>query len=272
MNNVREPKVAGMFYPSSPDKLQEQINLLLDITKTDESFPGIAGIVSPHAGYQYSGKTAAYAYNILKEKKYKTVYILSPSHREYFPGISIYNGDAYNTPLGIVPLNKKIIAELTSNSKVIFEGVQGHGNEHAVEVQIPFLQTVLEEFTIVPIVIGDQSKLYIDELANKISDVYDDDSLIVASSDLSHFYTKQEAHQLDSIIEKRISDFDHQGLQSDLENEKCEACGGGAIVALMQTADIVNRKKSKVLSRSDSGDVTGDVSEVVGYLSAVVYS
>ena len=271
MNTVREPAVAGMFYPGSPSKLKDQIKILLELTKSDVEYKNPVAIVTPHAGYIYSGKTAAYAFNSLRGKQYKTVVIISPSHREYFPGISIYNGDAYKTPLGIIPLNKEMISKLTAGSKIIFEGIQGHRNEHAVEVQIPFLQMVMNEFSIIPVVIGDQRKEFIDELALKLSKVIDDETLIVASSDLSHFYTKEQAAALDSLVEKRISEFDYENLQSDLDSNKCEACGGGAIVAAMKTAGLLNKKSAKVLSRSDSGDTTGENSEVVGYLSAVIY-
>jgi len=272
MKTIREPAVAGMFYPASPGKLKDEVQLLLDRFKPEQNFQNVFGIISPHAGYLYSGKTAAFAYNSIANKKYKTVVIIAPSHREYFPGISIYSGDAYKTPLGNVTLNKEMISKLTDNEKFIFEGLNGHRTEHAVEVQIPFLQMVMKDFSIVPIVIGDQSKMFIDGLAKKLAEVVDDETLIVASSDLSHFHTKAEAHKIDSIIEKRITDFDFEGLQNDLDNRKCEACGGGGIVAIMKAADILKKKKAAVLSRTDSGDVTGDNSEVVGYLSAVVYS
>jgi len=272
MKNIREPAVAGMFYPSSPRELKEQINLLLESTHSDEIFENPFGIISPHAGYVYSGKTAAHAYNTICGKNFSTVVIISPSHREYFPGVSIYNGDAYRTPLGDVYLNKEMISQLSENSKLIFEGMNGHRAEHAVEVQIPFLQMVLNEFQIVPIVVGDQRKLFVNDLAEKLAAVVDANTLVVASSDLSHFHTKQEADILDSIVEERIEKFEYEKLLYDLETEKCEACGGGPIVAMMKTADLKNKKKSKILSRSDSGDITGDNSEVVGYLSAVIYS
>lgn len=271
MRNVREPVVAGMFYPSPPNKLKDEIQLLLDTYKSEESFQNVFGIVSPHAGYTYSGRTAAIAFNTLANKNYKTVVIISPSHKEYFPGISIYSGDAYKTPLGEVAVNKEMVLKLTADEKFIFEGLNGHRTEHAVEVQIPFLQMVIKDFSIVPIVMGDQRKMFIDGLAQKLAEVVDDETLIVASSDLSHFHTKTEAYELDSIVEKRIANFDYDGLQKDLEMGECEACGGGAIVAMMKAADLINKRKSKILSRTDSGDITGDDTEVVGYLSAVVY-
>jgi len=112
---------------------------------------------------------------------------------------------------------------------------------------------------------------FVDELAFKISENIQDDTVIIASSDLSHYHTKYEANQLDSVVEKRILDFDYDRLQYDLENNECEACGGGPIVAMMKAAFNVNRRKSVVLNRSDSGDTSGDSSEVVGYLSAAVY-
>lgn len=271
MNRIRKPSAAGYFYPGNPGKLKEEINLLLSVTRPEKIPENIFGLISPHAGYIYSGRTAAYAYNLIKEKNYKTVIIISPSHREYFPGICVFEGDAYETPLGTLKINGKMAEELVSESKSIFRGILGHKDEHAVEVQLPFLQTVLKDFTIVPVVMGDQSKMYIDELASQLAKAADKNTLIVASSDLSHYHSKQEASQLDSIVEEKISEFDFEGLQSGLEKRICEACGGGPIIAMMKAASLTKREKSFVLNRSDSGDVSGDNSEVVGYISAVIY-
>jgi len=271
MEVVRPPAVAGMFYPADKNELERLIKMLLDKNIPNEQFNHIYGIVSPHAGYIYSGGTAAFAYNTVKEKDYETVVVISPSHREYFPGISIYDGDAYSTPLGIVEVDKVMREALTDNSKIIFTSVQGHRSEHALEVQIPFLQVVLRDFKILPITMGDQSKLFIDELAEALSKIVDEKILIVASSDLSHFYSRDQAEILDSRIIERINNFDYLGLQSDLDNKNSEACGGGGIVAMMRAFDIRNINHAKVLAHTDSGDVSGDTSEVVGYLSAVVY-
>jgi AmmeMemoRadiSam system protein B len=269
---VRHQQVAGYFYPAEKEKLAADISLMLNLTKPEKIYNNIFGIVSPHAGYIYSGKTAAYAYNLLKGKSYTTVMVISPSHAEYFPGISIYDGDAYETPLGIVEINQSMVERLVEGSAAIFRGLQGHRREHALEVQIPFLQSVINKFKIVPIVMGDQSKRFIDELAQKISEVADDKTLVVASSDMSHFYSAVEADRLDSVVEKRINDFDYENLMKDIDTRECEACGAGPIIAMMKAASLKNINNSVVLNRSDSGDVTGDKSEVVGYLSAVVYS
>ncbi|MEJ5261171.1 MAG: AmmeMemoRadiSam system protein B [Ignavibacterium sp.] len=272
MKKIRAPQVAGYFYPADPNILHNKIQKMLSEAKLLKSYDNIIGIVSPHAGYMYSGKTAAYAYNAIKGKNYKTAIVISPSHSEYFPGISVYDGEAYQTPLGIVEINEEKAQKLVESSKLIFRGIQGHRREHALEVQIPFLQTVLDDFQIVPIVMGDQSKVFVNELANKLAEVMDDETIVVASSDLSHFYNASEANLLDSLVERRINEFDYEKLQQDLDAHRCEACGGGPIVAMMKAAALKNYHKAEVLKRTDSGDVTGDKSEVVGYLSAVVFN
>ncbi|MEW6005428.1 MAG: AmmeMemoRadiSam system protein B [Stygiobacter sp.] len=271
MKIVREPAVAGMFYSASSNKLQRDIEDLFNQVDLTESFDQIIGIISPHAGYVYSGKTAAYAYSTLKNKTYKRVVVISPSHREYFRGISVYNGDAYKTPFGEIDVDKEFISKLIENEKLIFSGINGHRNEHALEVQLPFLQTFLRNFLLVPIVMGDQRKIFVDSLAEKLSNIIDEETLIVASSDLSHFHSKDEANKLDSIVENKIFSLDADGLVDSLERNLCEACGGGPIAVLMKVALNKNYDKVKILSRTDSGDVTGDFSEVVGYLSAVFY-
>ncbi len=271
MKQIRHAQVAGYFYPSDPRKLKKEISLLLDITKPQKTYNKIFGIIAPHAGYVYSGKTAAYAYNLLKDKNIKTVIVISPSHSEYFPGVCVYEGDAYETPLGEIEVDKDKANKLCEDSRIIFKGLQGHRKEHALEVQLPFLQSVIEDFKIVPIVVGDQGKMFVYELAKKLSEVYDKETIMIASSDLSHFHDAETANQLDSIVEKRINAFDFENLQKDLELNNCEACGGGPIVAMMKAASLLNVNNSEVLIRTDSGDVTGDKNEVVGYLSAVVY-
>ncbi len=272
MNTIRKPAVAGMFYPGDPGQLAKEVELLLELYKPAKDYGKVYGLVAPHAGYVYSGKTAAYGYNTIAGKDYKTVVVISPSHREYFPGISIYSGDAYETPLGIVEIDKELREKLINNSKTIFAGVQGHRAEHALEVQLPFLQTVLKDFKLLPVVMGDQSRIFVDELANSLAEFTDDNTLIVASSDLSHFYPRTQAEILDSRVEKHINDFDYEGLQNDLERRTCEACGGGGIVSTLKALDMKDVQHSEVIYRNDSGETTGDTSEVVGYLSAVMYN
>ncbi|MEI7813062.1 MAG: AmmeMemoRadiSam system protein B, partial [Ignavibacteria bacterium] len=186
-------------------------------------------------------------------------------------GVSVYNGDAYRTPLGLVAVDKDKSDRLTNGMESIYKSVQGHRHEHALEVHLPFLQYALKDFSLVPVVIGDQNGQLLFELSEKLTEIIDDKTLIVASSDLSHFHSRKEAHSLDSIIEERINSLDYLALLDDLDNNRCEACGGGPIVSVMKAAELMGKNKARVLHRSDSGDVTGDNSEVVGYLSAIIY-
>lgn len=272
MKKIREPQVAGMFYPSDPKELKTQIKGYLNNVKIEEDLGHVAGIVSPHAGYVYSGKTAAYAYKTIENQKFNNVIVISPSHREYFQGVSIYSGDAYRTPLGDIPINKSLREKIISENSLIFSGLEGHGPEHALEVQLPFLQVLLPNFQLIPMVIGDQRKEFIFELADILYKNIDEHTLLVASSDLSHFYSKSRANHLDTKVIDHINDFKYDELQSDLESKRCEACGGGGIVALLKALKMKDYKNSKVIAHTDSGDITGDDSEVVGYLSAVVYN
>lgn len=271
MTQLRKPAVAGLFYPSNPKKLKDEVLQFLNTSIPHTNPQKIFGIISPHAGYVYSGSTAAYGFNTLRDKNIETVIIISPSHKEYFPGVSIYNGDGYETPLGVIPVNREMADKLVDGRGNIFRGIEGHRDEHAIEVQLPFLQCVLNDFSIVPIVMGDQGLVFVEALANKLSEVVNDRILLLASSDLSHYYSATEADQKDSVIEKDINDFNYEQLSNDLANRSCEACGAGPILTIMKTAELNKKNKSLVLNRTHSGNVSGDYEQVVGYLSAVFY-
>lgn len=271
MNITREPQVAGMFYSSNSRELENQINEFFNEVDFDIKIKNVFGIVAPHAGYIYSGRVAATAYKTIIGRKFDTVIIISPSHREYFRRVSAFDGDAYKTPLGILEVDKALREKLVNENDLIFESDAGHKAEHALEVQLPFLQIALNDFKILPLVIGEQNRELVYELGDILSKVIDNKTLIVASSDLSHFYTKTKATALDSRVVNHINNFDYESLQIDLERKRCEACGGGGIVAILKALSKKGYTKSKVVAQSDSGDVTGDDSEVVGYLSAVVW-
>ena len=269
---IRKPAVAGLFYPENATELEQQIALLLSENKTIKKYNNIVGIVAPHAGYIYSGACAATAYNIIKENtEFETAIILSPSHHKYFEGSCIYDGDAYETPLGEIHINKAIAKYIVDNCESVFFGEEGHKEEHALEVQLPFIQSITDYCDIVPIVIGDQSLSNLKELSLILSELVDERTIIIASSDLSHFHSKEKAFELDTIVVNRINNFEYPELYNDLANNNCEACGGGAIVTLLETADIIGRNKAEVISHTDSGSVSNNNTSVVGYLSAVVY-
>jgi len=271
MEMIRKAAVAGMFYPASTESLKKQIEFFLNNSETELPPKNISGIIAPHAGYIYSGATAAAAYALLKNSGYSDVVVISPSHHEFFGGCSIFPGDFYETPLGKIEIDKELSEKIVSKSRNVFFGAEGHRDEHALEVQLPFLQTTVGGFKLVPIIMGDQKREIVIDLADALADAINDDTLIVASSDLSHYHEKAAANKLDSKVAERINAFDFEGLLDDLEIRVCEACGGGPITALMSALKKRGKENVRVVRRSDSGDVSGDDKQVVGYLSAVVY-
>jgi AmmeMemoRadiSam system protein B/AmmeMemoRadiSam system protein A len=277
MGQVRKPAVAGQFYADDPVALTKQLTDFFKKAKK-EPIPGkIIALIAPHAGYMYSGQVAAYAFKLLEGLSFETVVVISPSHVAYFQGASIYNGGAYETPLGIIPVDTTIAGKIADLGERIFLSDKGHGfvgtrGEHALEVELPFLQTVLGKFKLVAIVIGDQDYATCEKLGQALAKALQGKSaLIVASSDLSHFHPYQEAVRLDSIVIDHVNSFDPEGLFTDLASGVCEACGGSPIVATMIAAKGLGADKSKVLKYANSGDVTGDKSGVVGYMAAVMY-
>ncbi|MEE9118552.1 MAG: AmmeMemoRadiSam system protein B [Calditrichia bacterium] len=268
---VRPPAVAGMFYPEKKISLDQEIAKVLEESREIDLQGEVIGMVVPHAGYMFSGGVAARAYRQIFESKIDIVVVIAPSHCEYFTEISIYNGYGYSTPLGTLPVDKELAQELAEQSPQIVLSEKGHRfEEHALEVQLPFLQKVFDNFRFVPIVMGEHSHDNIQSLADGLAQVLKDKkSIIVASSDLSHFYDDEKANSLDQVVVNDIENFDEEKLFQDLQNGECEMCGGGPAVATMKASKLLGANKSQVLLYRNSGDITGDRSEVVGYLSAV---
>jgi len=270
--DIRESVAAGSFYPQDPDVLKKQINKFLDNAES-QNLKNIKALVCPHAGYVYSGQIAAHSYKQIIGRKFDCVIIIAPSHAEYFDFISIYSGKAYRTPLGLVDVDSERSKVLASQSSNIKLSPCGHRDEHSLEVQIPFLQLALRDFKIIPIVMGQQNKKNIDELGEAIGNLFKNDSiLIIASTDLSHYYPYEVAVSLDKKVEKLIKTFDIENLEDGFVSGKIEMCGGGPVTSAMIASKILGAGSAKVLCCQNSGDVTGDRSAVVGYLSAVFYS
>jgi AmmeMemoRadiSam system protein B len=221
----------------------------------------------------YSAGVAARAYRQIVDQDYEVVAVISPSHREYFTEISVYDGHAYSTPLGIIPVDKELAEALVDTNSQIILSEKGHRfDEHALEVQLPLLQEVLNDFKLLPIVIGEHSYDNIVTLADGLATVLQErKALIVASSDLSHFYDAQKARSLDNLVVERIKQFDEEKLFNDLQSGKCEMCGGGPVVTTMKASKLLGANSSEVLTYRHSGDISGDRNEVVGYLSALFY-
>ena len=269
--NIRESVIAGSWYPGDPARLTKDIQGYLAQVPEHKIDGELVALISPHAGYQYSGQVAAYAYKLLEGKHYDIVVIVAPSHRAYFKGASVYPLGGFRTPLGIVPVAEEITKDLLKKSPLINSLPQAHSQEHSLEIQLPFLQVVLKDFRLVPIVMGEQDLATCEELGRVIAaEIKGKNALVIASTDLSHFHPYDKAKALDQVVLDRVNAFDPEGLSRELGQGSCEACGGGPVVAVMLAARALGADKGEVLHYANSGDVTGDRSSVVGYMAAVL--
>jgi AmmeMemoRadiSam system protein B/AmmeMemoRadiSam system protein A len=268
---IREPAVAGAFYAGTEKTLRDDVERMLDAAEPPEISGRLVGLVSPHAGYMYSGQVAAHAYKLIRGSRFDAVIVIAPSHHAYFEGSSVYSRGPYRTPLGLVDVDRTLAEAIMNSDASIDFRPEAHLREHSLEVQLPFLQIAVPDLKLVPIVIGDQSLQNCKRLAEAIvSKVKGKNVLLVASTDLSHFHSYEEAVRLDQIVIDHIERYDFEGLASDLRTRKCEACGGGPIITTMIAARDLGATKAVTLRYANSGDVTGDRSNVVGYVAAAL--
>jgi AmmeMemoRadiSam system protein B/AmmeMemoRadiSam system protein A len=277
---VRAAGVAGRFYPADPAELVDLMDDLLAQAPPTQIEGEILGIVAPHAGYQYSGPVAAHAYAALRGRAYKRVVVVAPSHYEAFDFTSVYDGDAYQTPLGILPVDREFAAKLAGRDSTIHLSASGHrptahGAEHALEVQLPWLQHILGSFQLVPVVMGNHDYQNCRGLGVALAELIQaeqagGDTLIVASSDLSHFHPYREAVQLDRKTLNAIESWDYFSMSRNFQSRVWEACGGAPVVAAMIAAERMGARRARVLHYANSGDVGGDRSRVVGYGAGVL--
>lgn len=252
---TRREAVAGTFYEADPERLRQHIDALLGGASRC-TIPPPRGLIVPHAGYVYSGSTAAAAYNCLAgaADKIQRVALLGPAHRVYLPGMALPAVDAFATPLGTVPLDRAAMAQIAPLPGVEISD-EVHRQEHSLEVQLPFLQRVLGEFALVPIAVGRCPP-------RQVADVIDAlwamaGTLLVVSTDLSHFHDYATANRLDSrTCEKLLAR--ESGLSGD------EACGAAVLNGLM-ASELMQSLHISQLQRCNSGDTGGDRERVVGY-------
>jgi AmmeMemoRadiSam system protein B/AmmeMemoRadiSam system protein A len=276
LRDIRKPAVAGQFYPGDPGTLVKTIaGFFAEVDKETLSGRPIA-LIAPHAGYPYSGKTAAKAYKLLEGEEFDTVVVVSPSHTVFFKGCSVFTGGGYATPLGVVETDQDLAQKAASIHPLVYASSQGHATgsargEHALEVHLPFLQIVLPKAKLVAIVMGDQEEESVGALGEVLASALKGrNCLMVASTDLSHFHSEKEANRLDGAVKEAIEAYDPTELIDCLERGKGEACGGGPVAAVMSAARRLGSRELKCLDYTTSGAATGDFSEVVGYLSAVM--
>jgi len=273
MSGIRPDMFAGKWYPSNKEELYDMVNKFLSQAKLPYIKGKIKAIIVPHAGYMFSGAVAAYAFKAIKGEDFTRVIMIGPSHRSYFQGISVNIQEGYKTPFGIVPVDRDFGEKLIKSSPMIGYIPVAHSYEHCLEVELPFLQTVLKKFKIVPILLGQQDMGTCKELARCLLRLLKKDkekTLILASSDLSHYHSYDEAVRLDHVLIDDVKEMDPYKLYKDLVWKRCEACGKGAILTLLLIARELGITKSIVLKYANSGDVTGYHMRVVGYMSAVI--
>jgi MEMO1 family protein len=268
---IRESVIAGSWYPGNASSLRKDLNRYLEQARPPEIQGDLRALLVPHAGYVYSGGVAAHAYRLLQDRPFDRVMILAPSHRAYFKGASVYTPGGYRTPLGIVPLDREIIDALLNHPSVIRFVPEADAQEHSLEIQLPFLQVVLKEFRLTPIIMGEKSISFCRQLAKVISEASRGlNVLLVASSDLSHFHPSTEAKRLDRVVCDNVAAYDPESLSRRLEQGECEACGAGPMLTVMLAARELGANTAKVLHYADSGDISGDPHSVVGYMAAAL--
>ncbi|HEX5132952.1 MAG TPA: AmmeMemoRadiSam system protein B [Candidatus Krumholzibacteria bacterium] len=272
--NIRPPAVAGQFYPADPDRLARAVDRML------APFPArpdddVRALLAPHAGHRYSGALAAESFAAVRGRAFDAVVLIGPSHREAFDFTSVYDGDGLATPLGVLPVDRGRADSLTTADGAIRRSSRGHapargGGEHAIEVLLPFLQRVLGNVPVIPVIMGAQDPVACAILADALAPLCGPKTLLVISSDLSHFHRYDDAVTLDSVFCERFATGDADELQRALASGRCEACGGGPAVSVLRALTLTGGMRATILRRINSGDVTGHHDSVVGYAAGLI--
>jgi AmmeMemoRadiSam system protein B len=274
---TRRSVIAGTWYPGSEKSLARTVD---DYFATVDQPPvdgRLLGLISPHAGYAYSGQTAAYAYHQLQGREVDTVVLMGPSHRSWVGDYGVSAEDAYETPLGRVPLDRATIDDLAE--RVSLRRVQGD-MEHSLEIQLPFLQRQLAGFRLVPIMMSTDDPAVAQRLAAALAEIVRQRAaegvrvLLVASSDLHHIENYDQVVQRDRAVVDAIAAFDLEQLTSLLTARGCSVCGRMPILALLHASGLLGADAVEVLHQTNSGDVTGQRRSggyTVGYMAAAVY-
>jgi AmmeMemoRadiSam system protein B len=274
---LRRAAVAGTWYPATAAALARQLAAYLEqATPADDGAvpetADVVGLIAPHAGLMYSGPVAAHAYRLLRARRYDACVLVGPSHYVGFQGVSVWPAGAFATPLGDISIDERFAAAIAAAYPSVRAYPEAHAREHSLEMQLPFLATFAADTPIVPLVMGQQTRETAFRLGDAIAGaVQGKRVLIVASSDLSHFYDAATAAALDAQVMARVEAVDDEGLMTLLERRADHACGGGPMVAALRAARALGATQARVLHYGDSGDVSGDKSSVVGYLAAALW-
>ena len=274
--DVRPSPIAGRWYTDNPELLTQEVDAYISEAKLGEDDIGgeVVGILAPHAGYRYSGRTAGYAYRSVQGKPRQLVVVLSPFHHFIAGKFVTTAHGAYETPLGAVGVEVDLLNEL---EKAMAEaglklGQTAEDEEHSLEIQLPFLQRAWKtDFRLLPVMIRSRSREEVETFAGCLYETMkDEDYLLVASSDLSHFYPQSTAEEMDAEMLRRVKEFDPEAVLTAEAEGEASACGAAAIAAMQWAARKAGADKVNILNYSTSADTTGDRSSVVGYGAAVV--
>jgi len=271
---IRPAAVAGAFYPDNPQTLQGELKKLLAASEKT-AIPGkIIGLVVPHAGYAYSAATAAAGYKQVAGQNYDLVVVIAPSHRDPFFGATIYPGTGYQTPLGTIQIDQAVAKQLVNSCNAVKLSELGHRAEHAVEVQLPFVQSLFPNSKILPIVIGGYDWPTCEAIGKALAQVLQGkQALLIASSDLYHGNSYNECKSTDNITLAAVTQLKPKVLCGGLLKEEYQACGGGPIAVMQVAAQALGANNAKLIARTNSGDVMGQKDGyIVGYGAVAVFA
>lgn len=266
---IRKAAVAGTWYPAARPALAAAVDGYLARTALD-LHGDLVALIAPHAGLMYSGPVAAHAYRLLRDRRIDLVVLVGPSHFVGFDGVAIVASGHFETPFGPAKIDAAAAAALLAASPIVHEGPAAHAREHSLEMQLPFVKHIAPDARIVPLLMGFQTAATVRALGDALATVPRGRprTLLVASTDLSHYHDAATAARLDAVVIDCVERFDADGLQQALARRPEHACGGGPAVAVMRAARQLGASDARMLSYADSGDVSGDKSSVVGYLAA----
>lgn len=269
--DLRPSPIAGTWYPANPDSLAASIDGYLAEAGLPEIKGQVIAVIAPHAGHRYSGQVAAYAFSALRGLEPDLVVVLSPFHNYAPYPLITTKHSAYFTPLDIVEVDKDALHELHNHLPISITPIANDG-EHSLEIELPFLQRVLKKkFKLLPIMVRAQEEFVAQQLGESLAlTLQNRNAILVASTDLSHFYDQETAAKYDHEMLKRFESFDPSSIFEAEHHEQGFACGHAAVAAVQWAAQALGANKVQILNYATSGDITGDHSSVVGYGAAVI--
>lgn len=276
---IREAEVAGQFYPADKEELSNKIESYLENTSKVEANGKPRVLFVPHAGLSYSGQTAAWGFSQLQGHDYSHVVILSANHQLPNSKAAVYSKGIWQTPLGDTEIDESFASNLIDNEANIIPNTELFTGDHTIEVELVFLQSILNNFKIVPVILGQVNDATIETLAGKLSYLMDEKTLLLVSTDLSHYPTWEDAGKVDeNTIQAILSGREGSYIDgvskiniSDYQNLQTLACGDKAIRVALKTAELLGVNDLRKIAYSNSGDVTGDKTKVVGYAAIAGY-